>query len=266
MRFSAVAAIVVCVVFAAGCSAGKVKSASVSTPKPLPQLSGDGRYEFNRALNRQVEIKGWKPSKAETRKVDTFTSVAISSTIEADIKIGSPASVVIEANPDYLKRISTSVRSGTLTVQLDGTVNTRLAIKAHIVTPNLNGITVEGASSAGTLGLRGDIVVIVSGASRLNLNGKFGTLKVQLDGDSHLSASGSARVCDLTAGGGSTATLEPLDVGAARANCSGASTVSFGSLQQIDFVAKGASSINYTGSPKVVRSDADGASSISSPD
>jgi len=266
MRFSAFAAVVVCVVFAAGCSGGEAKSGGVSTPKPVPRLSGDGRYEFIPGSSKPVEVKGWKPSKAETRQVDAFTSIAISSAVEADIKIGSSASVVIEANPDYQKRISTSVRGGTLTIRLDGTVNTRLAIKAHIVTPTLNGITVDGASNVGTLGLTGDFAVIVSGASQLNLNGKFGTLKVRLDGGSHLSASGIARACDLTIAGASTATLEPLEVGAAKADCSGASTVSFGSLQQVDFVANGASSITYTGSPKVVRSDSDGASSISSPD
>jgi len=266
MRFSAVAAIVVCVGLAGGCRGEKVKSASASPPKLLPQLSQDGRYEFIGGFDHPVEIKGWKPSKAETRKVDGFTRVTINSAIEADIQIGSPASVVIAANPDYLKRISTSVTRGTLTVQLDGEVATRLVIKAHIVTPTLDGITVEGASRVTSTGLKGDLVANESGASHLNLRGSLGTMKVQLAGSSHLSALGSARACDLTVDNASTATLEQLEISAAKADCSGGSTVSFGSLLQVDFVAKDASSITYTGSPKVVRSDADSSSSISSPD
>jgi len=250
----------VCVVLAAGCNGGDAKSRSTG---PVTQISTDGKVEVTGENNQLTEIKDEKPAKTETRRVDSFTRVAISSTIEADIKIGSPASVVIEANPDYMKRISTSVSGGTLTVELTGSGNTYSRVKAHIVVPSLDSISADGASTFFATGLAsGDFAVNISGASHGAIGGKVGALKAHLDGSSRLEGIGSASSCDLTVEAASKVNFGRFEVGEAKANCSGASLVDFGSAKQLDMVAEGASTIHYAGSPKIIRREADVSSSI----
>jgi len=264
MRFSTLAAIVACVLFAVGCKEGSKADGPVDGP--VVQIGGSHQIGATAGAVSLHDSKDEKPATTETRKVDAFAKVAISSTVQADIKIGSPASVAIEASPDVMKRVSTTVSGGTLTVELTGSGNTYSGVKAHIVVPSLDSINADGASTFFATELASaDFSVNISGASHGAIGGKLGALKAHLDGSSQLEAIGSATSCDLTVEAASKANLARFEVGDAKARCSGASLVDFGSTKQLDVVAEGASTIHYGGSPKIVRREADVSSSINEP-
>jgi hypothetical protein len=128
----------------------------------------------------------------------------------------------------------------------------------------LDALTVSGAATvtvADPLASH-DLAVTVSGASRLiaPLGIERGGLEVS--GASHVELSGSAASLEVTVSGASDLEASGLSVVELTIDLSGASHADVTATTSLSAGASGASSLRYSGSPDVTRSDTSGASSI----
>lgn len=218
-----------------------VRSAPRSTTGPgAPAISEPEGSGFGDAIVGSGHVR------SETRRLGAFDRIEVSANLEADVKIGSAQSVVVEADDNILPKVRTEVSHGTLSAGLDGSISTTSPIKLHITVPRLSGVTFEGSSEGQVTGIGGSqFDAHVSGASHLIASGsparllvegsgssetvfdglRADSVQVDLSGDSQAEITGTSREAKFQAEGSSEISLTQMDGGALTATLSGNSSL-----------------------------------------
>lgn len=173
-------------------------------------------------------VKGSDELETKTFDINNFTMLEIAHTFDAEVEQSTFYSVVVTANDNIFKYVEVVKTGDRLRVDLKPDYAfTNLDLSVKITMPELNSITVSGASRATVEGFSGakDLIAEVSGASMLDLVG--------------------IRAADL------------------EFNVSGASTI-IGSIYAngADFEVSGASKVQLSGSGADLEADVSGASRI----
>jgi hypothetical protein len=146
-----------------------------------------------------TEVGSGTPA-SEDRTVGEFDQVAVSSSIRADVRIGTPAGVRVTADDNLLDNIRTVVGGGKLEVGIDGSVSTTSPIVVEITVPSLTLAAASSTAQLSATGVASDSFRVVSESSgTVEVDGTVATLDVR--GDS----AGIARLGELAA---ATATVE----------------------------------------------------------
>jgi hypothetical protein len=193
---------------------------------------------------QQEQLKGSGVMKTETREVEPFTKIEIKIGASVDVTIGQQQSFEIEAEDNILPVITTTVKDGTLILDSSQPHTSTKSVKAKVVVPSFQGITISGAGNVNVKGLNEPkFAVSLRGAGQINVEGKAEVLAVDLAG------AGAIDTRELAAKRAAVAVRGTGDI-KVRADEALVASVS------------GRGNIRYTGDPKEVTRNISGQGSI----
>lgn len=189
-------------------------------------------------------VSGSGVMKNEKRDVANFTKIDGSGALNIEVVIQKEFSVEVEADDNLLQNIKTEVRGNTLKIYSEGRISRSNPVNVRIGMPVVEGAEISGASKASLSDVSGDNVVLeVSGASKIVVNGEVKNLKVQSNGASSIDA-------------------ENLKAENADVDVNGASKAIIFATNELKADANGASRITYVGDPVNLVKSSNGGSSI----
>ena len=198
-------------------------------------------------------------------EVTPFSRLEVSGAFTATVSVGDAEAVTVRIDDNLVDTLDVHVAGDTLHVGLrSGTSVTNATMEADVTVRSLSAIDVSGASDV-TLAdpLTADAFsVVASGASRLTGAVEVGDGQMELSGASDVELSGSATAFTVTLSGASSLSAGQLTIDQLTIDLSGASDGDVAVTGTLSAGASGASSLRYTGSPTIVRSETSGASSI----
>jgi hypothetical protein len=200
-----------------------------------------------------AEIRGSGNVQRETRVVQPFTGVSVSSGIRGEVQIGKQQ-VEVEADDNVLPLIETVIEDGILVVRYKPhtTLTTQTATVVHVTAPAITALESSGGS-----GLRADLTA----ANELNIDSSGGgevqahqvsvkRLRANVSGGGALVLDGSAEQVKLAMSGGSRCKAEKLQARSVQIQATGGSTARLAASERLDGVASGGSVVQVRGNPE----------------
>ena len=204
----------------------------------------------------------------ESRSVEAFTEIKVENAIQVNITQGSQNTVVVNtSNTKDIKNVYTEVTNGILHIYLSKSKwnwkNTKIKVDVTLV--QLNSIEASGACTVKIIDkiLSDDLKIKLSGASDLKGEIKTINLDIETKGASDVNINGIASDANIIVSGASEFNGYNFNCENATLKASGASSISLSVVKKLSAEANGASSIDFKGSPEIIKSNSSGASSIS---
>lgn len=190
-------------------------------------------------------IAGSGVRKSEVRALENFGEIRLGGAMELSVEVSTDSTVTVEADDNLLPHIKTEVEDEILTITSDNISSSKIPV-ITITTPTLLELKVSGASTAQVNGLKNETLEVeASGASKIQLEGTTTDLEVE--------ASGASQVT------GGTFVAKKADLAV-----SGASSIELDVSDELTADASGSSKIIYHGSPKILKDETSGTSTITS--
>jgi hypothetical protein len=181
----------------------------------------------------------------QSRSVSRFTAVDLAGLNNVVVRAGARPSVVVHADSNLLRRVTTRVRAGRLVIgTTPGNLNTKSPMYVVVTVPSVEALT-----------LRGGGTITVS-----NLNSR--RLTVRLPGAGMIRATGRATRLDVTISGSGTALLSELVARDVNAGVSGQGSIVLTALHRLDARVSGSGTIVYTGNPAHIATRVTGSGTI----
>jgi hypothetical protein len=189
-------------------------------------------------------ISGSGNVETENRRVDDFRGIDVGGAFHVEITAQKDFGVELEADDNILRLIKTEVKDGILHLSTIEKISTGNPIRVRISAPDIENLDVSGASKVSLADLNNQMLNIdASGASKVSVEGNSVNLKADVSGASKVNA-------------------RNLITENASVEASGASSVSVFATIELKTDASGASSIDYSGTPKNLLKKTSGASSV----
>jgi hypothetical protein len=217
-------------------------------------------------------VRGWPGGLIGSGNLETeeyafadFTRVEISTAFEFEIQQSSSYNISVTADDNVMDYVEVSKVGQTLKIGL-GTVTWLgpKTLRASVTMPQLNGLTVSGASHGDIYDFTSteDVDITVSGASRVNGDITAGNVEFDISGASTIQLEGSAN--DMVAGvsGASRLNLGSFTVNNADVSLSGASSGTINLNGRLDAGLSGVSRLSYIGEPTMGTINTSGASTL----
>ncbi len=174
-------------------------------------------------------IRGSGNAKTENRNLSGFRQIKAGGAIKLDVAAGKDFSVSVETDDNLLEYITTEVSGDTLVIGSKGKISQSSMISVKVSMPELVDLDVSGASTAIVSSVKTDALQLTaSGASKIKIDGEVKNLESDASGASGIDA-------------------ENLPAENAKAEASGASSVTVNAVNQVDAISSGASTVTYTG-------------------
>jgi hypothetical protein len=217
-------------------------------------------------------VRGWPGGLIGSGNLETeeyaftdFTKVEISTAFEFEIQQSSSYNISVTADDNVMDYVQVSKVGQTLKIGLGtGTWFGPKTLRVSVAMPQLNGLTVSGASRGDVYDFSSteDVDITVSGASRVNGDITAGNIDFDISGASTVQLEGSAN--DMVAGvsGASRLNLGSFTVNNADVSFSGASSGTINLDGRLDADLSGASRLSYIGEPTMGTINTSGASTL----
>ncbi len=190
-------------------------------------------------------VRGSGVEKTEERKTGDFTAIDISGAYELNVACGKTTSVVISGDDNIVPMIKTEVKSGTLYVSHEGSINQSKKIIVTVTMPDLRSVSSSGASDIMVENISNDAFAVdVSGAGSVEARGSTGLLTIDLSGATDV-------------------ITKELQAKKVKIDVSGASNAEVFASDEISADVSGVGNITYHGNPSVVNQSVSGVGSIS---
>lgn len=182
---------------------------------------------------------------AQTRAVGAFSGVELAGSNLVAIRVGSPSSVVVHADDNLLKFVTTEVQDGRLVVgETGGSFSSKTPMRVDVTTPSLDAVTLSGSGIVAVTGIGGpSFTIAVPGSGVIRASGTTSRLDVSVDG------SGDAELQGLTAK-------------AVHATVQGSGRVAVTATESLDASIPGSGAITYGGSPAQVTTHVTGSGAV----
>jgi hypothetical protein len=168
----------------------------------------------------------------QARSVGSFTGIVLAGDNNIIVRVGAKQSVVVHADSNLLRRVTTRVRSGRLVVATTpGNLVARSPMFVDVSVPSLDALELPG---------HGNISVAGVDTPRLT---------VRLPGAGNIEAAGTAARLDVAIDGDGTAQLRALAARDARAEIGGSGTIMLTATRSLIASVSGAGTILYGGDP-----------------
>lgn len=196
-----------------------------------------------------------------------YTSLDISDAFDVSIQFSDTAeSIEIFANENILNYVLVYKQDDQLIIELRDDINLRgnFTLVANIKTTEIQNFSASGASIVtleNTLATD-EIYINLSGASIFSGDLNTTILTGDISGASYLDITGGTVECDLDVSGASTIIDFDFTAESFKAYLSGASNCRMTISDRLDIVASGGSTLRYKGSPRIVREELSGGSSV----
>jgi hypothetical protein len=181
----------------------------------------------------------------QARRLPAFTAVDLAGSNDVTVRVGGRQSVVVHADRNLLRRVTTRVRNGVLVIGTTGSFTTRTPMTIQVSVPSLTALTLSGSGNMSAAGIRAsNLSVTLSGSGVVRASGTADHVHVSLDG------SGEAQFGQLVA----------REV---RAELSGSGQIVVQATDTLRASVPGSGSVVYTGNPAHVTKNITGSGSIS---
>lgn len=180
-----------------------------------------------------------------SRPLSGFTGIDAGGAIEVLVTAQEDFKVEVEADDNVQDHIKTTIADGILRIYMEDKYSySNTTVRVRVSMPDLKLLDISGASNAKVAKVKADdLVVDVSGASKVTMEGSSKRLVGDVSGASSLVA-------------------EQLSVETVLIEASGASNGYVNATESLTADASGASAIYYYGNPKTTAVETSGASSI----
>ncbi len=201
---------------------------------------------------------------SETRSTGYFDGISVGGGFEVEIKIGSPVSVVVEADDNIMKYIETTVSGNTLKIRTEDMNNySDVHMKVFITTPAMKRIKASASAEVDVQGLLKDTDQLTFGASsgaRIKAEVDAPQIKADVSSGASVILNGKTRTYTAEASsGGEIRTRDLLSENTTVSTSSGASAQVHASVTLSAHASSGAS-VTYHGAATVNQSVSSGGS------
>jgi hypothetical protein len=180
----------------------------------------------------------------EARHVPTFAGVDLAGANRVAVRVGGKRSVVVHADDNLVKLITTDVRSSVLVIDDTGSFTTKSPMRVDVTVPTLAKATLSGTG-----------ILTVDSVNRERFT-------VRLPGAGVLRASGVVDRLDATLGGSGDLQLENLVAREARVGVPGSGRVQVHATDELRATVSGSGAIFYRGNPSSVTQSVTGSGAI----
>ena len=194
-----------------------------------------------------------------------FKSVEVSNAIDLVIEQSDKTEIIVEADDNLQKEITTKVENGKLIIACD--YNSFNNIKSKKVTVKMPVIDLLEASSAATIKSRNtikgeNIRLEASSAASIDLNIESDAVSCESSSGSTIVINGKALKLETTASSGSTIDAKDLLANEIKAKVSSGASVTTHPIVSLDATASSGGSVSYNTVPKSIRKEENSGGSI----
>lgn len=173
----------------------------------------------------------------QARTVPAFDKVAVGGSADVVVTIGTPQSVTVACDDNFLSRVRTDVDDGELSIELEnGSYRFHHDLTVTIVVPHLRAVEIRGS---------GDVVA--TGLDEAEFHGA-------IRGSGELRASGRAERANLEIRGSGDARLAELAARSVDVSIAGSGDVETAASEALSVEIRGSGAVRYRGDPKITRS------------
>lgn len=180
----------------------------------------------------------------QSRVLPTFNSLDLAGSNIVTVAVGGRQSVVVHADSNLLRYVTTHVVAGTLVIETTGSFTTRTPMSVEVSVPSLAAVKLSGSGQ-----------ISIGGISTPRLT-------VTLPGSGALYASGTATQLDVTLAGSGMAQLDGLAARDVHAVVSGSGLIKVNATASLDAAVSGSGAIIYSGNPPQVISSITGSGAV----
>ena len=203
----------------------------------------------------------------ETRDVDSFDEIGLSTHADLYLKIGPSYSVVLEGDDDDIEAIETEVSNGRLRIKNKdrfkwGSWSSK--VKVYITMPKVNGLYVSGSGDIiGESSIESDnLEISISGSGSIDLDIKADEVDLSISGSGDAELSGNVRIFDGRISGSGTIEADELSAKNAKIRISGSGSTSIDVSEDLDVKIAGSGNVYYTGNPDRVNANSSGSGKV----
>lgn len=217
-----------------------------------PVLSDEEREEYERNSDGDNIIDGYafegkRDGFSKTYELEDFSSLDVSNEFYVMIRQGSKYSVeVIAERESDLNDVEIELSGNTLNVEFEDVfISNRSKVYIYITMPTLKRFDMSGAVQAKVIDFENlnQLDISMSGASKAAIDVETDDLTVDLNGACRLDIRGRATEADFDVSGASRVNAKKIRIKQAKAEASGASSINFGRVDNLDSDTSGASKI-----------------------
>ena len=203
------------------------------------------RHDVFQSSSGSSSAHGSGVAVTQTRSLASFTGIELAGSNVVSIRVGSKQSVVVHADDNLLRRVTTRVKAGTLVVgNTPGSFTTKSPMSVEISVPSLRALDLAGSG-----------VISVSGIQTRSLTAR-------VSGSGVLVARGSAAQLDVAVSGSGDARLAALVARDVRAVVRGAGRILVTATESLDAAVPGTGAITYSGNPAHVTTSVTGVGAV----
>ncbi len=181
-------------------------------------------------------VQGSGVAATQSRVLATFSSVDLAGSNNVTVAVGGRQSVVVHADSNLMRYVTTRVVAGTLVIGTTGSFTTRSPMSVEVSVPSLAAVT-------------------LSGSGKISVNGiNAPRLTVTLPGSGALYAGGSVTQLNVTLSGSGLAQLNSLVARDVHAVVAGSGLIRVTATASLNAAVTGSGAIIYSGSPQVTSS------------
>jgi hypothetical protein len=221
------------------------------------------------SCNHSINIKSITGSGHVTTEKRTvqgdFKSIEVSNAIDLIIEQSDKTEIIVEADDNLQKSITTSVENGVLIVACD--YNSFINIESKKVTvkmPIIESLRASSASSITSLNtLKGESINLrTSSASNMNLNIESDNIECKASSGSSMTIEGMALNLETTASSASAIDASDLLANEVSAKASSGATINVHPIVRLKAKASSGSNIDYNTTPKSIEKRSSSGASI----
>ena len=201
----------------------------------------------------------------ETRPVTAFDSIVLRGIGDLELQQGAKESLAVVAEARLMPKISTTVRNGTLYLEVVGSVSTQMPLRYEVTAPTVKSIRSEGSGRIAAGALNGErLEIAVSGSGDARIDAFQGhALATRISGSASVEiAGGRADTQTIKVNGSGSYDGAGFDTAAASVAISGSGDVELRARERLDVRIAGSGAVRYHGNP-VVRKSITGSGDVS---
>jgi Putative auto-transporter adhesin, head GIN domain len=203
------------------------------------------QYDLFKSSSSSNRVEGSGVAATETRNLGRFSSIELAGSNNVTVRVGGKQSVVVHADSNLLRLVTTKVQAGGLAIgNTSGTFTTKSPMHVEVTVPSLSAITLSGSGVISAAGI------------------KEPSLTVRLSGAGVLRASGTATRLDVTLAGSGDAQLKQLAARDVQAVVSGSGRILVTATKSLDASVPGSGTIMYSGEPARVTTSITGSGAV----
>ena len=182
----------------------------------------------------------------QARSLPPFTGVDLAGANNVTVQVGGRQSVIVHADSNLLRRVTTRVRSGRLVIgTTPGNLSAKTPMFVVVSLPSLDDIRLQGAGNISVTGINSE------------------SLTVELPGSGNIYATGTTTTVDVTISGEGNAVLRQLIARDANAALRGDGSIMLTATHSLTARLSGSGTILYGGDPPHVTQRVTGNGTVS---